>query len=758
MKHFRLIILTLLCAVAVGNMPALAEATISVKIGFLGYMNNGRYLYVIKSSLGKQYSPGEQVVPENGNCVFFDKVDFDLGSDDVPLNMNVFATFGWGTSAGDFTVNGTGNRLLFTSTTKYIMGASVATGNGEAVTGCTITDTKSKEVTIHLPDQTTFGMVTLTIAKHTPFNKDNAATIGDIEDSYLDDGVNRPVPTVTYKEFSNSTPITLTEGVDYTVSYAVGNVSGTVTITGIGDYTGEVSKRYSIRQLQLTDFNQLGDGSYEIATKQDLDNLAKFVNNNNPCLNVTFRQTADIAYTYDSGCAWDNKNGTIIENNANFACIGGYGKWFRGTYDGGGYSISGIRIYKRSVGSSGHDDESIGLFGYVYGGTVKNVVLRDANIFGHVNLGGIVGYLSGGGSITDCLLYHVRTASDDDNINIIVGCNEGGTISGTHYRDCCFSREVNVIDQSARAYYNFRCDDLFALTLADGITATPTTGESAVIDDVTYYTEGTAFTLGYTGGSETFIMPAMDVIPLLNGFDNTAAITANQGSGKNVILTSRTLYKDGCWNTLCLPFEVSTSSGTLNSSGVRAMKLNTETSGLDGSTLTLNFTTATSIPAGTPFIIKWESADEDILNPVFSDVTISTATNDATVPGVLTFKGTSAPVTIGSTGDNTKLYLGGDNTLYYPGAGASIGAQRAYFQLLGGLTAGNPQAAGQSGIKEFVLNFGEDDATSLNEELRMKSEESAAAKGWFDLNGRKLSGKPSQKGIYINNGRKVIIH
>ncbi len=29
--------------------------------------------------------------------------------------------------------------------------------------------------------------------------------------------------------------------------------------------------------------------------------------------------------------------------------------------------------------------------------------------------------------------------------------------------------------------------------------------------------------------------------------------------------------------------------------------------------------------------------------------------------------------------------------------------------------------------------------------------------GWYDMNGRRLSGKPSQKGVYINNGKKVIV-
>ena len=28
---------------------------------------------------------------------------------------------------------------------------------------------------------------------------------------------------------------------------------------------------------------------------------------------------------------------------------------------------------------------------------------------------------------------------------------------------------------------------------------------------------------------------------------------------------------------------------------------------------------------------------------------------------------------------------------------------------------------------------------------------------WFSLDGRKLQGKPTQKGVYINNGVKVVV-
>ena len=98
------------------------------------------------------------------------------------------------------------------------------------------------------------------------------------------------------------------------------------------------------------------------------------------------------------------------------------------------------------------------------------------------------------------------------------------------------------------------------------------------------------------------------------------------------------------------------------------------------------------------------------------------------------------------------LYLGTNNQLYYPAANRTINACRAYFQLKG-LTVGDPASL----IKEFRLFFGEEDAPDgigeiKNEKLKMKNEEE-----WYDLNGRKLSEKPSQKGIYIHNGRKEAV-
>lgn len=49
------------------------------------------------------------------------------------------------------------------------------------------------------------------------------------------------------------------------------------------------------------------------------------------------------------------------------------------------------------------------------------------------------------------------------------------------------------------------------------------------------------------------------------------------------------------------------------------------------------------------------------------------------------------------------------------------------------------------------------DTTGMSEELIVKSEEFAVATGWYDMQGRKLDGKPTKKGLYIHNGVKTVI-
>ena len=298
-------------------------------------------------------------------------------------------------------------------------------------------------------------------------------------------------------------------------------------------------------------------------------------------------------------------------------------------------------------------------------------------------------------------------------------------------------------------------------------------GTLAIAPGLTY-TDGTSL---YDSTTETATLAALGgktlqpFLALADAADNTAAIDDHAGKTLAVALSGRTLYKDGSWNTLCLPFAVDlTDSGTLSGDGVQAMTLNTENSNLTDGTLTLNFDDAETIPAGTPFIIKWDKPDgyvaytgqnaatcSDLVSPVFQGVTIDAEKHDATVTGVLTFTGTYAPVRItDAAGDNTKLYLGAANKLYYPAKAMTIGTHRAYFQLLGDLTAGEPTSPQSSHVRAFNLNFGNDETTGIIS-VHDSGFTVNGSDAWYTLDGRRLDGVPTAKGLYIHGGRKVIV-
>ena len=172
-------------------------------------------------------------------------------------------------------------------------------------------------------------------------------------------------------------------------------------------------------------------------------------------------------------------------------------------------------------------------------------------------------------------------------------------------------------------------------------------------------------------------------------------------------------------------------------------------------TLSLYFKNATEIKAGTPYIIKWPSGD-NLANKVFESVKIDNS-NAALIrqtvesaDGSVQFIGTYSPVQIYSA-NHDNLFLGTGNALHYPTTdGYTINSCRAYFQLHG-LTAGE--------VTNARMFFGDDEETMgiveiNNHELRELNELSEA---WYTLDGRKLDGKPMQKGMYVNNGKKIVI-
>ena len=264
----------------------------------------------------------------------------------------------------------------------------------------------------------------------------------------------------------------------------------------------------------------------------------------------------------------------------------------------------------------------------------------------------------------------------------------------------------------------------------------------------------------YTG----YFTPSNLQIELANDADNSSATTKYAGMQvAKVTLTGRTFYHDGKWNTLCLPFNVASFTGTpLAGATVREIDVegtyNGKKTGFDAETGTLYLyfkEAVTSIVAHKPYIVMWDDGDANTIdNPEFTSVTIvsGSASSVNSEDGKVSFAGTYSYQKFNSE-DNSILLLGGDNSLYYPKANASIGAQRAFFQLHD-ITAGTPT----SSVRSFVMNIDDSDATGLKEVTTpLASGEGNGNEAWYSLDGRKLSGKPAQKGVYIHEGRKVVM-
>ncbi|MBO5641345.1 MAG: hypothetical protein J5900_02805 [Prevotella sp.] len=253
---------------------------------------------------------------------------------------------------------------------------------------------------------------------------------------------------------------------------------------------------------------------------------------------------------------------------------------------------------------------------------------------------------------------------------------------------------------------------------------------------------------------------------IVDNSDVISNIITNYDSKADVTLSDRTLYKDGNWNTLCLPFSLSAAqiAANANFAGATLMTMDvTEKNGFDveDGTLYLWFKTATTIEAGVPYLVKWEKAADyegneanyDISNPVFEGVTVSSTAAQAvesTTAGLESVQmvGCYSPVSV-TADDKSILFLGDANTLYYSTVDRQIRSCRAYFSV--------PYINGHAEAKAraFALSFDGEETTGI---LEVSANYNGVTdEAWYSLDGVRLSGKPTQRGLYINNGKKVVI-
>ena len=462
-------------------------------------------------------------------------------------------------------------------------------------------------------------------------------------------------------------------------------------------------------------------------------------------------------------------------------------KPFSGTFLGDGHAIT--------VTLTDDGKQGLAPFRSIDGATIRDLKVAGTITSNQHHTAGLVGFASGTNTIEDCLVTATLNISSDYAGGII----GHGLTSATTIRGCAFTGTVNGVDGNrsnigglwgwsdsatptlvncleAGTYTNIASMHPMGLQSASGTITncyytTPQIGSPSNVCTVSGATEAyTAATAPANLGEEVqaygmvkayqngilydgkyYVAPAS--ISLANAADNSTTINDANGYVANVTLTGRTLYKDGKWNTICLPFDVTLAGSALNGATARPLTA----ASISGTTLNLTFGDAVNtLEAGTPYIIKWDGdGTSNIENPVFEGVTIEatkhdydtnkeSVTTDERVRFVGTYKSTAFDAE-----DQSILLMGDANKLYYPLSGASLGAQRAYFKI--GEDGGSARQ-----ITDFDIDFGEQGTQTVIGHTDITDSTDKADAAWYSLDGRKLEGQPTKKGVYIHNGRVVV--
>ena len=412
---------------------------------------------------------------------------------------------------------------------------------------------------------------------------------------------------------------------------------------------------------------------------------------------------------------------------------------FRGTFEGGGHTLT----FTKGSCESAFDEENCAPFRYVDNATIQNLKVAGDIYTSQKYAAGLVASNSGTTTITNCVVstvIHSSVSGDgthggivamptSDSKTDIAGCVYSGRLLSTHDTSYCGGLVGWSGDNTVTVNHSLYAPDA-NIAVAQGESpidngATFVRGNNPTVNDNCYYTETMGSAQGlhaivsatapddlgslindygmvkaYENGllyDGIYYRPVLD-ISLLTFSDNSTTISDANGHLADVTLQDRNIYKDGTWKTLCLPFDVTLSDSPLDGAEARPLT----DAYISGSTLNLTFgDEETTLKAGTPYIIKWESSDPPVClaSPVFNGVTIDAADNSfdnhAGGDTRVRFLGTYKNLTIDS-GDNSILLMA--ETLHYPASPAILGAQSAYFKI--GEDGANPPL-----ITSFNIHF-----------------------------------------------------
>lgn len=173
-------------------------------------------------------------------------------------------------------------------------------------------------------------------------------------------------------------------------------------------------------QAQAQALEPNAEGVYELRTAQDLKDFRDLVNGGKGDANATLMSDIDLG-----GEPW-TPIGTGL-----------YPQAYDGAFDGGGFTVSGVRV------NNGEDVEGVGMcagfFGFINRGNVKNLTVSGeiaAKSSGDIFIGGIAGNAQYRANITNCSFFGSVSADSTEGsvcAGGIVGLKYSGNINGCIY-------------------------------------------------------------------------------------------------------------------------------------------------------------------------------------------------------------------------------------------------------------------------------------------------------------------------------------
>ena len=188
--------------------------------------------------------------------------------------------------------------------------------------------------------------------------------------------------------------------------------NGTEERTLSSAITPVAGKFYNITLDYDPGYTEVSEGNYTVNNEKGLKNLAELVNNGATDINITLNTDLNLT-------------------NMEWTPIGTESRPYTGNFDGGGHTITGLKIDK-----SGTD--YVGLIGCLgSGGKVQNVTLTNISVSGANCVGGIAG--QNYGTVENCSVNGTVTGKGftdtggiaGSNYGTISGCSAEGTVTGS---------------------------------------------------------------------------------------------------------------------------------------------------------------------------------------------------------------------------------------------------------------------------------------------------------------------------------------